>query len=92
MVNKLERKPSVFGILLIIGIWIVSGFASNSDQFLVWGALFVGVAGFVNSLWLNQRVNRIQEILISKNGINRVDFIVDEKEREKMKDLFKKSI
>lgn len=64
--EKLEKNPFLATILVIALVYIWSNFVSNRLEFLIGVAVFVGVAGFANSIYLNRRVSKIQKELYKK--------------------------
>lgn len=57
MKAKLESNPAVLVAVVLIGAYI---FFNNQLESLVWIGIFVGAAGFANSLWLSQRINTME--------------------------------
>lgn len=65
MKHWLETNPIYLTIIILIVIYI---FVADSTNTMAWIALFAGVAGFSNSIWLNHRINKIQDRLNKKES------------------------
>lgn len=78
--KNLERNPFwVFGAILLFTA-LVSGFMDNSTELIALAGLFFGAAGFANSLWLNQRINKTEDVLYKKNIATLGDFSLRNKD------------
>lgn len=78
--KNLERHPfwMVCGIVLLVVF--ISEFGTNSTEIYAIAGLFLGAAGFANSLWLNQRINKTEDVLYKKNIATLGDFSLRNKD------------
>ena len=53
--KKLEKHPFFAFIIIILVIIATQKFVDNKTEFIAISALFLGTAGFVNSLYLNKK-------------------------------------
>ncbi len=83
MTKWFKQRPVAMFILFLVIIGLLSTFGEDeSDYFYTFLLGIVGLMGFVNSMWLNQRINRLQDALEEKGLVNGIDFIVDDKLRD----------
>lgn len=75
----LETNPSWLWFLIVVGIFVISGITGNPVEIISWAALFLGASGFVNSLWLNKRINRMEDVFYEKRIAKLGDFVVPKK-------------
>lgn len=79
MKHWLETNPFWFTLIVFSGVYLFFGVGGGSLEMVAWLALFTGVGGFANSLWLNKRINRIEDVLYQKHIAVLGDFAVPKK-------------
>lgn len=80
MIHWFEINPFWLVVVIMLIIVVILQFVDNSIGLIAWIGLFLGVAGFANSLWLNHRISRTQDILYKKNIAEPGDFNVSRHE------------
>ena len=76
MKNWLELHPEWTAILIIVVVCIVAQFVDDKIELFAAAALFLSASGFANTLWLNRRINRLQDVLYEKNLAEPGDFTI----------------
>ena len=79
MGNYFARHPFATFVAIVLGLAVASYFFPSGN--LIYAGIFLGAAAFANSLWLNERINRIQDTLAERGLAHDVDFIVDDNTR-----------
>lgn len=82
MIRWFEINPFWLVVAIMLVIVAIFQFINSSIDLIAWVGLFLGVAGFANSLWLNHRISRTQDILYKKNLAEPGDFNVSRHETE----------
>lgn len=77
--KKLEKHPFLLFVIILLLVVLISEFKDNSLATFAFAGLFLGAAGFVNSLWLNHRINKMQDALCEKNIVSLEDFSARDK-------------
>lgn len=72
--QRLEKNPTLIFSGFLIVVAIAASLSNDPSGVIGIAGLFLGAAGFANSLWLNRRINRTQDALCSKNITTLEDF------------------
>lgn len=78
--KNLERHPLWMACGIVLLVVFISEFGSNSTGVYALAGLLLGTAGFANSLWLNQRINKTEDVLYKKNIATLGDFSLHNKD------------
>lgn len=78
--SKIGKHPTLIFVGILILSTLVSAFTDTSTEAFAFVALLVGSASYANSLFLNQRINKIEDVLYEKNVAVLGDFSVHNKD------------
>lgn len=81
MMRWFEINPFWLVITILLIVVTISQFFNSFIELMAGAGLFLGAAGFANSLWLNRRINRTQDVLYEKNLVALGDFNISRHEK-----------